>query len=545
MQQVILQMRDDARDMHFYILGIGLVLLCQSSLRFSGMSGIFPLESQLTFRHLLAVAVLVPFALTCVRSGLAENARAQRVLTIALSVLLSLCFLITFWSPARSMAIANVAEIAKEALIVLLLVLWLIPILPAGPHKAITAFGAAATFQGMLQLGTCWLQYEAHLAFISIVPLVACGLYLVAIRAGSAQQSECAPSSNVEPAKPSTYVFAVVAAFCLMLAVGQIIYYALDVQQAMDTSVFAEVNMGIGNILGGIVAMFIARKITDTSFLSYTFLIVLGLIAIAFYFTSFENDFMAALFLVVSSGIVTVLQTLPIALAFFSRTPAFLLKTAIARCAVALSSIYLARSVSSTLMILDKATQSIAYYVAVAVAMTAVLVCSVMLVAAGQAAKQAKDANRLASNAHALDASGAIAPQAQEGRSAYSDEPSEPNSANPPEEAEPPEETPESTLDDARQSRNEAERPRTRPFWQAIDDLSEENMLTAQERFVFARLAQGLNARSIAEDMTLSVNTIRSHMRNAYAKLNVHSQQELIALVNERVESVKAQGRDS
>ena len=78
-----------------------------------------------------------------------------------------------------------------------------------------------------------------------------------------------------------------------------------------------------------------------------------------------------------------------------------------------------------------------------------------------------------------------------------------------------------------------------RPFHQAIQSLSVQHMLTAQESNVLAQLAQGLNAKSISEAMTLSTNTIRSHMRNVYAKLGVHSQQELINLVNAYVEDIK------
>ena len=82
-----------------------------------------------------------------------------------------------------------------------------------------------------------------------------------------------------------------------------------------------------------------------------------------------------------------------------------------------------------------------------------------------------------------------------------------------------------------------------RPFRRVIEELSEEGGLTPQEGNVLLQLARGLNARSISESMMLSSNTVRTHMRNVYAKLDVHSQQELIELVDRRAESVRESAR--
>ena len=44
-------------------------------------------------------------------------------------------------------------------------------------------------------------------------------------------------------------------------------------------------------------------------------------------------------------------------------------------------------------------------------------------------------------------------------------------------------------------------------------------------------LAHGRNAAYIQEKLVLSRNTVKTHVQNIYAKLGVHSQQELIDVV--------------
>lgn len=70
---------------------------------------------------------------------------------------------------------------------------------------------------------------------------------------------------------------------------------------------------------------------------------------------------------------------------------------------------------------------------------------------------------------------------------------------------------------------------------QAFDDrllkLAEDAHLTEREREVFGLLARGRNARYIQETLVVSYNTVKTHVSHVYAKLGVHSQQELIDVV--------------
>ncbi len=55
--------------------------------------------------------------------------------------------------------------------------------------------------------------------------------------------------------------------------------------------------------------------------------------------------------------------------------------------------------------------------------------------------------------------------------------------------------------------------------------------LTKREVELCALLARGRNGRAISDQPTLSYNTVKTHVKHIYMKLDVHTQQELIDLV--------------
>lgn len=60
--------------------------------------------------------------------------------------------------------------------------------------------------------------------------------------------------------------------------------------------------------------------------------------------------------------------------------------------------------------------------------------------------------------------------------------------------------------------------------------ISQRYNLNPREEEIMALLIRGRTAKYIAEDLTLSINTVRSYTKSLYAKMNVHSKQELIDL---------------
>lgn len=61
--------------------------------------------------------------------------------------------------------------------------------------------------------------------------------------------------------------------------------------------------------------------------------------------------------------------------------------------------------------------------------------------------------------------------------------------------------------------------------------LAAEHNMTPREAEIFEFIALGRSAKYIAEELTISLNTTRTHIRHVYEKLNIHSKQELLDLV--------------
>ena len=61
--------------------------------------------------------------------------------------------------------------------------------------------------------------------------------------------------------------------------------------------------------------------------------------------------------------------------------------------------------------------------------------------------------------------------------------------------------------------------------------LALENGLTPREAEILGLIAMGRSAKYIAEELTISHNTTRTHIKHVYEKLNIHSKQELLDLI--------------
>ena len=73
-------------------------------------------------------------------------------------------------------------------------------------------------------------------------------------------------------------------------------------------------------------------------------------------------------------------------------------------------------------------------------------------------------------------------------------------------------------------------------FGLAIDALADQAGLSRREKDVLRCLAMGYDAGAAAKRLQVSWNTVRTHTRNVYAKLDIHSRQELIDLVDRATE---------
>jgi len=62
----------------------------------------------------------------------------------------------------------------------------------------------------------------------------------------------------------------------------------------------------------------------------------------------------------------------------------------------------------------------------------------------------------------------------------------------------------------------------------SLQDDSDYN-LSPREKEVLHSLAEGNNYKEIADELFISVDTVRHHIRNIYKKLHVHSRSEAVA----------------
>ena len=70
-------------------------------------------------------------------------------------------------------------------------------------------------------------------------------------------------------------------------------------------------------------------------------------------------------------------------------------------------------------------------------------------------------------------------------------------------------------------------------YMQTCEAMAHTAGLSTRESEVFLALARGWTAQEIAEHESLSIYTVRAHIRSIYAKLGVHSGKELRDCIRE------------
>ena len=81
--------------------------------------------------------------------------------------------------------------------------------------------------------------------------------------------------------------------------------------------------------------------------------------------------------------------------------------------------------------------------------------------------------------------------------------------------------------------------PRAALWAESCHAVGERSGLSEREQEVLRQLADNRTPQDIAEHLYISLHTVRTHTKNIYAKLGVHSRDELIALVRREYETLK------
>ena len=75
-------------------------------------------------------------------------------------------------------------------------------------------------------------------------------------------------------------------------------------------------------------------------------------------------------------------------------------------------------------------------------------------------------------------------------------------------------------------------------FTRAIEKMTAEYGLSTRESDVLRCLAMGYGSERISETLGIKVNTVRAHTHNVYVKLEVHSREDLMLLVDDEVAAI-------
>ena len=94
-------------------------------------------------------------------------------------------------------------------------------------------------------------------------------------------------------------------------------------------------------------------------------------------------------------------------------------------------------------------------------------------------------------------------------------------------------ENPAAKLDVAAPGEEDAGNDERLTFLGRCDSIAEQYGLTKREREVMEMLARGRNRAYIEEKLVISRNTVNAHVKHVYAKLGIHSHQDLLDMVDQ------------
>ena len=76
-------------------------------------------------------------------------------------------------------------------------------------------------------------------------------------------------------------------------------------------------------------------------------------------------------------------------------------------------------------------------------------------------------------------------------------------------------------------------------FQKSSEEINSPNDLSTREAEILSYLSKGYRYKEIAEKLFISLETVRTHIRNIYEKLQVHSRTEALLKVNSKSDSLK------
>ena len=483
-------------------LGLACALTAMSGMRLNTIDGIYPVELSLTLRHLLAtlaaLAVLVLSHKNASRSVLSSS--PKRVFAIAGCFALAL---LMRYSPylfiTEVPGLMLVGRLLEESIGVLLVLAWAECIVRSGLKRTVAVFGFAVLGMGATQVLLTLFQRVPCMLALVVLPLVSAALFKTCFQkmgdADASALSERDDLLTVDVSRPSLIALLCVVVLCFVFTTGQILQPTLVIQERNFSS---QLSIAVGNALAGVCILAVAcasDKVRSQPRVSLAlfFLAMFALTTVALSLVNYLDSVIVTVYLVLAALgtflIMLVVWALPFARLPYGWTPFMV---------VALGYVcnFAARMISTVVMNFAAANPGFPVGLIAGGALVLALCCSVACI--------------IRMTDMVVQAVPGCCP-AMDGGLAGAEMPS-------------------------------LARHAAAPHKDVVASLCDVYGLTAQEGRVLSLCSKGKNARSISEELGVSLNTTKSHMRVIYSKMGIHSQQELIKLVDEAfAEAKKAQ----
>ena len=442
--------------------------------RFVSFSMFAPLPYAVEAAAMLAIVVLYR-----VRGALrVSDLRAVRVTVALLSAAATWLLL---YSPLADDGLALAALVLYRVATGLLLVLWGERLVPLGARRTACAFAAACLLSGLLTMVLALFSGEVARVLLGALPVAAGGLFvlyrpLVGKRRANDELDQPLPRFACSTLKDRVVAVSLVA--LPLLCRGPMVTLQsswMGLQGDAVMAAFIQVAIGCGIVAAGLIALLVVKRVWNRSFILVYELFVLPVTFVSFYTSQASGDLWFLHMLIVDS-------TYKVTLFYVMMTPFLFPKGA-------------RKGNSSTPLLCSFAFMIAirALFVGLHASLSASLYASltVVVVLATFAAGGALSfliMQRQATRREAGEAAAAEAVRAG--------------------------------------------------LEERCAAVAARFDLTPREREILVLLAQNYRAPYIAEKLVVSQSTVKTHMRNLYGKLDVHSQAELLLGLDEEAQSI-------
>ena len=474
-------------------LGLACALTAMNGMRLNTIDGIYPVELSLTLRHLLATLTALTVLFLSSKMGRPVLSTSPRRV-FAVAGFLALALLMRY-SPylfiAEVPGLMLVGKLIEESIGALLVLAWAESIVGSGLRRTVTVFGLAVFGMGAIQVLLTLFQRVPCMLALVVLPLVSAALFKTCFQrmrrdADTLVLDERDNLQTVDISRSSLIALLCIVVLCFVFTTGQILQPTLVIQERNFSS---QLSIAVGNVLAGICILTVAcasDRVSSQPRVSFAlfFLAMFALTTVALSLMNYLDSVIVTVYLVLASLgtflIMLVVWALP-----FARLPRGWTPFTV----VALGYVcnFAARMISTVVMNFAAANPGFPVGLIAGGALALALCCSVACI---------------------IGMTDSVVQSALGCRPAVGGDLA--NAGTPP-----------------------SASCVAAPHKDAVASLCDAYGLTAQEGKVLSLCSKGKNARSVSEELGVSLNTTKSHMRVIYSNLGIHSQQELIKLVDE------------